>query len=155
VSNHRAALLVIACALILDTACGFAFAAAEHISVLLGLYCALANAVTLGGDVSPTNGWGYAVNTAECILIVPLFGATFSLFTSGLTQIHVRGAEKRIKQHLEQRLAEHHKSLAVVPPVRKPKNGSSERMATRAERAASQPTVSDSRQLRDPKGRFM
>jgi hypothetical protein len=34
-------------------------------------------------------------------------------------------------------------------------NGSSERLATRDERTGSQPTVTDSRQLRDPKGRFL
>jgi hypothetical protein len=155
VSNHRIAALVIACALALDAGLGVAYAAAMHIGAWDGLYNALANAVTLGGDVAPVGLWAHLVNGAECFTVIPLFAAALSFFTSGLTGLHIQASEGRLKRHLEQRLAEHHKSLAVVPPVRKPKNGSSERMATRAERAASQPTVSDSRQLRDPKGRFM
>jgi hypothetical protein len=151
VSHHRLALIVIGSALVLDAGLGVAYAAAMHIAVWHGLYCALANAVTLGGDVSPSNGWAYAVNAAECLTVVPLFGATFSLFTSGLTAGHVARAEGRIKRHLEDRLAEHHKGLAVVSPARraaKP-NGSSERMASPEERQA--PSVTDSRTLRDPR----
>ena len=38
---------------------------------------------------------------------VPLFGATFSLFTSGLTGSHVAASERRVKAHLEDRLRHH------------------------------------------------
>ena len=48
---HVRAFIVISVALVLDTIFGLCFAAAQHISVWLGLYCALANAVTVGGTV--------------------------------------------------------------------------------------------------------
>ena len=101
-SHHRIALIVIAAAMVLDTACGLAFAAVQHIPAWHGLYDALANAVTLGGDVSPTTPGGYVVNTIECLSVVPLFVATFSLFTSGLTAGHVDRSERRIKAHISQ-----------------------------------------------------
>jgi hypothetical protein len=157
VRHHRVALLVIASALVLDAGLGIAYSAAMHIGVWDGLYNALANAVTLGGDVTPVGVWAHIVNAGECLSVVPLFGASFSLFTSGLTATHVDKAEGRIKRHLEERLAEHHKGLAVMPPARRPAkpNGTSERLATRDERAGppSEPTVTDSRKLRDPKER--
>lgn len=100
-SHHRIALLVIAAALALDVACGLLYAAAEHIPAWHGLYNALANAVTLGGDVAPVNAAGYAINATECFLVVPLFAATFSLFTSGLTAGHVRRSESRVREHID------------------------------------------------------
>lgn len=126
-SHHRLALLTIITALVLDAAMGVAYAAAMHIGVWDGLYNSLANAVTLGGDVAPVGVWAHVINSLECISVVPLFAATFSLFTSGLTATHVRRSESRIKRHLELRLAEHHKNLAVVPPadrkLQRPKGG--------------------------------
>ena len=104
-SHRRVALLVIAAALALDTVCGCLYAVAEHLPLWHGLYAALANAVTLGSDVNPVNAAGYVINTAECFTIVPLFAASVSLFTSSLTEIHVRKAERRIKLHTESMLA--------------------------------------------------
>jgi hypothetical protein len=101
VTHHKIALLVVAAALALDAACGVAYAAAEHITLWLGLYNALANAVTLGGDVPPSNGWGHLVDACECFTVIPLFAATLSLFTSGLTEMHVVRAEHRIRQHID------------------------------------------------------
>lgn len=99
-SHHRIALAVIAAALVLDAGCGLAYAVAEHIPAWHGLYCSLANAVTLGGDVPPVNPAGYAINAVECFLVVPLVAATFSLFTSGLTAGHVRRSESRLREHI-------------------------------------------------------
>ena len=106
-SHHRAAMLTIAAAAVLDAACGLAFAAAEHIPAWHGLYCALANGVTVGGDIAPSTPAGYAVTAVECLLVVPLFGATFSLFTSGLTGSRITASEKRVKAHVEARLRHH------------------------------------------------
>jgi hypothetical protein len=114
-SHPRIALITIISALVLDAALGLAFAAAQHIAWWLGLYCALANAVTVGGTVVPSTPAGYAVTAAECALVVPLFAATFSLFTSSLSAVHVRLAEAKIKAHLEDRLAAHHKAIAAGP----------------------------------------
>jgi hypothetical protein len=111
VSHHRIAVITIAAALVLDTACGVLYAFAERIAVWHGLYCALADGVTRGGDVAPSTPAGYWISAVECVLVVPLIGATFSLFTSGLTSVHVRSSEKRVKAHLEQRLAEDHRSI--------------------------------------------
>ena len=105
--HHRRALLIVAVALVADAVCGWLYGVHEHIGVARGLYNALANAVTLGGDAAPVNGWGYAVNTVECLTVIPLFAATLSLFTSGLTSTHVRASERRVKAHLEARLLHH------------------------------------------------
>lgn len=88
--HHKAAIITIVATLGLDAVLGLAFAAAEHISAWHGLYCALGNGVTVGCDISPTRMGGYIVNFAEFITVVPLFAATFSLFTSGLTSTDVR-----------------------------------------------------------------
>lgn len=119
-SNHRLALLTIVTALVLDAAMGVAYSAAMHIPVALGLYNSLANAVTLGGDVAPVGVWAHVINSLECISVVPLFAATFSLFTSGLTAGHVRQSEQRIKQHVEDRLA---MELHLSRKLRDPKGG--------------------------------
>lgn len=106
-NHHRIALVTITAAVVLDAACGLAFAAAQHIPAWRGLYCALANGVTVGGDIPPSTPAGYAVTAIECLLIVPLFGATFSLFTSGLTGSRITASEKRVKAHVEDRLRHH------------------------------------------------
>lgn len=111
---HVRAFIVISVALVLDTIFGLCFAAAQHISVWLGLYCALANAVTVGGTVAPAHLWGFIWTALECILVVPLFAATFSLFTTGLTAAHVRKSEDRIKEHVEKRL-KHHLKIEDAP----------------------------------------
>lgn len=99
--HHGYALMVIVVALVTDFFCGLGFAVAQSIPLWHGLYCALANAVTLGGDVSPTTAWGYGTNAIECFTVVPLFAAALSLFTSGLTSIHHQESEQHIKQHID------------------------------------------------------
>lgn len=93
--------MVIALAVIMDFFLGLGFAYVTGIPLWHGLYCALANAVTLGGDVSPVNSAGYVVNALECMTVVPLFAATLALFTSGLTGNSLDSAEERIKKHVE------------------------------------------------------
>lgn len=88
--SHRAiALATIAAALLLAVTDGIAFAAAEHIAVWHGIYCSWMTAITVGGDVSPTNVTGYLVLGLDGTLIVPLVAATFSLMTSSLTSSRV------------------------------------------------------------------
>jgi hypothetical protein len=110
-SHHRAALLTIAAAAVMDTACGLLYSAAEHVSTGHALFCAVGNAVTEGACTTPATTAGHWIDLAEFLLVVPLFGAAFSLFTSGLTgsqvREHVRASESRVKQHVEDRLAEH------------------------------------------------
>jgi hypothetical protein len=48
----------------------------------------------------PTTHYGFLINTAEFFLVIPLFGATFGLFTGLLADVHVRRSEERIKQHV-------------------------------------------------------
>jgi hypothetical protein len=114
-STHRkVALAVITAAVVLDTGLGLAYAAVTpHLAWWHGLYCALANSVTDGGDISPANGAGYAIQALEFVLAVPLYSAGFSLFTAAVTAWHVRDSEQRIKRHIEQRLEDH---LGEAPP---------------------------------------
>lgn len=100
--HHRRAVATITAAVALDTLLGALYSAATpHLPLWHGLYCALANAVTLGGDVSPANTAGYVIQTVECLLVVPLFAATFSLFTSGLTATTTEASETRIMQRID------------------------------------------------------
>lgn len=111
--HHRRALAVIAAALTLDLALGAAYSAVTPgLPLWHGLYCALANAVTVGGDVAPANPRGYLVQAGECLLVVPLFAAALSLFTSGLTGGDVAGLEERIKRHVNGALRHHLKGGA-------------------------------------------
>lgn len=105
--THRAAVVTIVAAGVTDVVCGLVYAGAEHISAGHALYCAVGNAVTEGACTAPVTAAGHWVNLLEFLLVVPLFAAAFSLFTSGLTGAHVRRAEKRIKAHVEERLKHH------------------------------------------------
>lgn len=92
---HRAAFVTIAIAALLDIGGGLAFAAVEHLSAGLGLYWAVTTASTVGyGDVTPHTAAGHIIAVLVMLTVVPLFAATFSLFTSALTSHHV-------KRHLE------------------------------------------------------
>ena len=95
--HHGYALITITTALILDFVLGWAYGGLEGIPHAHGLYCALANAVTVGCDVAPRRTAGYVINTVEFLTIVPLFAATLSLFTSGLASVHPAEA---IRQHV-------------------------------------------------------
>lgn len=107
--SHRVALLTIAAAAVLDVVAGSLFAAAEHITELSGLYWAIATATTVGyGDIVPHTGAGRVLAVVVMLTVVPLFAATVSLFTAALTTTHVHRSETRIKEHVEQRLKEHH-----------------------------------------------
>lgn len=96
--HSKRAWLVICAALVLDALCGLGFSYTEDLPIWHGLYIALANAVTFGGDVAPHSAMGYVINTIECVLVIPLFAATLSLFTSGLTVEHVG---KKVEEHTE------------------------------------------------------
>jgi voltage-gated potassium channel len=104
VSHHRIALIVIAAAVVLDAVLGVAFAAAEHVSVLLGWYWAVTTATTVGyGDVVPHTVAGHVIAVAVMLTVVPLFAATFSLFTSALGATHVRHAVARLRKDADGR----------------------------------------------------
>lgn len=112
-SHHRTALLVIVAAVVLDAAGGLAYAAAEHLPAGLGLYWAVQTATTVGyGDLPPVTTAGHWIAAAVMLTVVPLFAATFSLFTSGLTAGHVRRSEQAVRGDL----AAH---LVPPPPTRK------------------------------------
>lgn len=107
-SHHRIAARIIVLASALDALCAVAFSASEHVSLLLGLYWAVTTATTVGyGDVTPKTAAGHVIAVIVMLTVVPLFAATFSLFTSGLTAGHVAQAENRIKEHVEDRLRHH------------------------------------------------
>lgn len=106
--HHKRAIAVICTAVTFDAIAGLAFGAVEHISIWLGEYWAVATATTIGyGDITPRTGLGQALAVVVMLTVVPLFSATFSLFTSGLTASRIEQSEARMKDHLEQRLAHH------------------------------------------------
>lgn len=102
--HHRHAMRVIFLAACLDVILGVMFAAAQGISAWDGLYFATTTATTVGyGDITP-HGWlAHVIAVLIMITVLPLFAATFSLFTSGLasreTEVQVQAAEHRIRRH--------------------------------------------------------
>lgn len=100
--RHRLAALTILAAYTLDVVCGLAFSAVEHVSIGLGLYWALATATTVGyGDVTPKTDAGHILAVAVMLTVIPLFSATFSLFTAGVTKEHIDRRHKEIKDALD------------------------------------------------------
>ena len=121
-SHHARALTVIGAAAVLDAGLGIAFAAADHISAPDGLYWSVTTATTVGyGDIVPRGWVAHVLAVGVMLTVIPLFGAAFSLFTSGLASesVHARlaAAEKRIKDHTEARLRHHLKGGACDPQV--------------------------------------
>ena len=107
--THRAAIATIAAA-VLDTAGGLGFAAVEHRTAGEGLYWALTTATTVGyGDVTPKTAGGHVIAALVMLTVVPLFAATFSLFTSGLTATHIKREGRRIRAHTEGVIGERRK----------------------------------------------
>lgn len=100
-------MVTIISAIAADVACGLLYAGAEHMAIGHGLFCAIGNAVTEGACTAPGTTAGHWIDVVEFLLVVPLFAATFSLLTSGLTAGHVDRAEKRIKAHVTDQLADH------------------------------------------------
>lgn len=109
--KHLPALITIACAAVLDTAGGLAFAAAEHIPDTSGLYWAIATATTVGyGDVTPHDPAGRRIAVLVMLTVIPLFGATFSLFAAGLTRVHIGRLGTGLHGRLE-RLEKSHQAI--------------------------------------------
>jgi voltage-gated potassium channel len=121
--RHAPAVIAIACAAVLDLIGGILFAAAEHIPVTSGLYWAVTTATTVGyGDIEPRNPAGRLIAVFVMLTVIPLFGATFSLFTSGLAGVRIERLSTGLHTRL-QRIEEnhrqvcHHLGLTPVPPV--------------------------------------
>lgn len=99
---------------------GGLLAVTEHQPFGSSLCTSLATATTSGCPSSAPVA-AQAVAAGLMLLAIPLLGALFGRLTaqhaSRKVHEHIAGAEKRLKQHFEDRLAEHHKFLAAVPPV--------------------------------------
>jgi voltage-gated potassium channel len=107
-SHHAKALAVIGTAALLDAGLGLAFAAADHLSAGDGLYWATTTATTVGyGDIVPRGWIAHLLAVGVMLTVIPLFGAAFSLFTSGLASQDIRAritaAEQRVKDHVDKR----------------------------------------------------
>lgn len=105
--GRRRAVKVISVCVALLLADSAAFSAAEHIPFWHGLYVILANAETFGGDVPPTDAAGYVCNTVVLLVLIPLFGAVISFFTSGLTETHVKAESAKLHDKLDTHHASH------------------------------------------------
>lgn len=106
--KHRNALVTLGSAIALDIAGGAAFAAVEHVPVGIGFYWALTTATTVGyGDVAPHTVAGHLIAAMVMLTVVPLFAATYSLLTSGLTAAHVRSEGAQIRKRLDHVIRHH------------------------------------------------
>lgn len=124
-SHHKIALATITAAALLDTAGGLAFASAEHLSAGIGLYWAVTTATTCGyGDVTPHTVTGHLIAVMVMLTVVPLFAATFSLFTSALagsqSGTQVAAAEERLKADADERHKSIHNRLDAIQQAQHP-----------------------------------
>ena len=91
---------IVLIAIALDGVGGLAFAAVEHLSVSV--------ATTVGyGDVTPHTTAGHIIAVLVMMTVIPLFAATFSLLTSGLTVAHVHRANAQTLRRLDHLIAFH------------------------------------------------
>jgi hypothetical protein len=99
--HHRRALKVIALAVLLDAALGAVYAQAMRISTWDGLYYATGIATTSGNSSDLPHGWlPHVVTMLMMTTVIPLFGCTFSLVTTGLTADHVDKRHKQMTDHV-------------------------------------------------------
>lgn len=115
--RHKLAVRVIIVTAIIDLIIGIVFSLiTPGLPLWHGLYCSLADGVTRGGDCPLTSTRQYLLSAIEDFTVVPLFAATFSLFTSSLTEQHARLREHRMMQHVtssEGRIKAHVEKHAV------------------------------------------
>lgn len=89
-AHHRRAVRVLALAGALDAMLGVTFGIAQHCGIASGLYFATVTATTVGyGDITPRGWLPHLLAVAMMLTVIPLFAATFSLLTTGLTADHV------------------------------------------------------------------
>jgi voltage-gated potassium channel Kch len=116
VTHRRLALLTVLTAMALDAVFGIAFGFVDHVGPATGLYFATTTATTVGyGDILPRGWLPHLLAVLIMLTVVPLFAATFSLFTSALGSVHLTAAERR----LNSRIDAHHAALRThfgIPP---------------------------------------
>lgn len=113
--RFRGALLTILAAAALDAVGGLVFAAVEHLTSWQGIYWAVATATTVGyGDITPHTLAGHVIAVLVMLTVVPLFAATFSLFTSGLTAGGIQSACHRTVTRLDH-IIRHHPAIPDLP----------------------------------------
>lgn len=100
VKRQRGALYVVIIAVVLDVLCGFGFSYWQHVPVWAGLYWAEGEATTVGSRFVATTPWAEFDKAIVGLTVVPLFAATFSIFTTALTAVHVHKAEGNLKAHV-------------------------------------------------------
>jgi hypothetical protein len=95
----------------LDAIGGFTFRLVEHLPIGMGLYWAVTTATTVGyGDVTPHTTAGHVIAVLVMLTVIPLFAATFSLLTSGLTATHVKREGARLRGRLDH-IIQHHPDI--------------------------------------------
>lgn len=100
----RRALILLAAAAVAVTGGGWLLAITWHLGYGQGLFCSLGTAATVGCNAVPRDAAGEAAAAAVIAVAIPLLAAVFALATSA----HVT---RRVRQHVDKRLAEHHQSI--------------------------------------------
>lgn len=100
VKRQRGALYVVIAAILLDILCGIGFSFFQHVPLWSGLYWAEGEATTVGSRFVATTPWAEFDKAIVGLTVVPLFAATFSIFTTALTATHVHKAESNLKKHV-------------------------------------------------------
>jgi voltage-gated potassium channel len=113
--NKKFAYFTILAAVGLDVIAALSFAAVEHVSVGDGFYWSVATATTVGyGDVTPHHALGKLIAVIVMLTVIPLFAATFSLFTTILTANHVSREAGHLRRRLDHIIL-HHPDIPDLP----------------------------------------
>lgn len=87
--HHRRVVKILAATALADIILGILMGMTEHCSPWHGMYCTTGLTTTDGCDLA-FHGWqAYILATIAMILMVPLWSAAFSFFTTGLTADHI------------------------------------------------------------------
>lgn len=98
--HHRSALRIVAVTAVMVVALGTLMGTAEHCGPLHGIYCTTGFATTAGCDLQ-LHGWqAYTLGELSMLLMIPLFAAVFSFFTSGITADHIDQRHDQMASHV-------------------------------------------------------
>jgi TRAP-type mannitol/chloroaromatic compound transport system permease large subunit len=99
--HKQQAVKVLILAISLDVCLGVGYAFASSIPVWQGLYYATGVATTSGNSPDVPHGWlPYVLSALMMLTVIPLFAASFSLITTGLTADHVDRRHHELKAHI-------------------------------------------------------
>lgn len=106
--SHKRAVWLLISVVIADVISGLIVSAVEHVPAWHGIYCTMGITTTVGCDIPFTTWPSYALAWLAMVMLVPLWAAIFSFFTSGLTASHLDKQTAEFHAKTDAQTAEFH-----------------------------------------------